>query len=174
MNIHKHARMTPHGRYLLVQGTRKQGLLVRQGAHAAGASERTAYKWLAHCRSGGTAALADRSLALRRCSHRLPSGRLAKVERFRRKRWTGPRIAREAGISLSTVGAVLRRPGPSPLSALEPKPPVVRHQRKRRGELIHIDTKKLARVIGLGHRSIGERSSQGVGPRRRPVIEKTL
>jgi len=52
----------------------------------------------------------------------------------------------------STVGGILRRLGLGKLAALEPKPPIVRHQRARPGELLHIDTKKLGRIAAVGHR----------------------
>jgi hypothetical protein len=38
------------------------------------------------------------------------------------------------------------------LAALEAKPVVVRYERQRPGELIHIDSKKLRRIAGIGHR----------------------
>ena len=60
----------------------------------------------------------------------------------------------------STVGAVLRRLGLGRLAALEPKPAVVRYERERPGELIHIDTKKLGRIDGVGHRITGDRRGQ--------------
>ncbi len=98
MNVHKHARMTKHGRLLLVQRVRHEGWPVRHAAEAAGVSERTAYKWLARFRGGGAAALDDRSSAPRRCPHRLSTERVAAVERLRRQRWTSPRIARRTGV----------------------------------------------------------------------------
>ncbi len=66
---------------------------------------------------------------------------------------------------VSTVGGILRRLGLGRLSALEPKPPVVRYQRERPGELIHIDTKKLGRIEAIGHRITGDRrdSKRGAG-----------
>jgi hypothetical protein len=76
---------------------------------------------------------------------------------------TGPQIARRLGMPRSTVGAILRRLGLGKLAALEPKPPVVRYERERPGELIHIDTKKLGRIDGVGHCITGDRRS----PRRR-------
>ena len=54
MNIHKHARMTSHGRLLLVQRIRAQGWRVAEAAAAAGVSVRTAYKWLARHRITAT------------------------------------------------------------------------------------------------------------------------
>jgi hypothetical protein len=38
------------------------------------------------------------------------------------------------------------------LAALQPKPAAVRYERQRPGELIHIDSKKLGRIEGIGHR----------------------
>jgi len=56
---------------------------------------------------------------------------------------------------VSTVGAILRRLGLGKLAALEPKPAVVRYQRQWPGELIHLDSKKLGRIAGIGHRITG-------------------
>jgi len=57
---------------------------------------------------------------------------------------------------VSTVGKVLRRRGLGKLAAPEAKPPVVRYQRERPGELIHIDVKKLGRIATVGHRITGD------------------
>jgi hypothetical protein len=61
-----------------------------------------------------------------------PAETSATIERLRRQRWTGPRIARALGRPVSTVGAVLRRLGLGRLSALEAKPPAVRYDAARR------------------------------------------
>jgi len=61
MNIHKNARLTPPGRLLLVQRVEGGGWGLAAAAIAAGISERQSYRWLARYRSGGAAALADRS-----------------------------------------------------------------------------------------------------------------
>lgn len=167
MNSHKNARMTTLGRVLLVERIEKQGWRVADAAAAAGVSERTAYKWLARHRSGGTAALQDRSSAPGPSARRVAPAVVAEIERLRRLRQTGPVIARSLGVARSTVGLVLRRLGLSRLALLEPKPPVVRYQRDRPGELIHIDTKKLGRIKGVGHRITGHHAgmhrSRGIG-----------
>jgi len=53
------------------------------------------------------------------------------------------------------------------LAALDPRPPVIRYERERPGELIHIDTKKLGRIDGVGHRitghHVGMNRSRGIG-----------
>uniref|UniRef100_UPI0012DFC0A0 leucine zipper domain-containing protein n=2 Tax=Zestomonas thermotolerans TaxID=157784 RepID=UPI0012DFC0A0 len=68
MNLHKHARLTPRGRALLVRRI-EQGLRVEDAAQAAGVSVRTAYKWLRRFRQEGEAGLADRSSRPRHCPH---------------------------------------------------------------------------------------------------------
>ena len=86
----------------------------------------------------------------------MPAARVAEIERRRRQRLSGPAIACQLAMPVSTVGGILRRLGLGKLSALEPKPPVVRYQRERPGELIHIDTKKLGRIVAVGHRITGD------------------
>jgi len=65
----------------------------------------------------------------------------------------------------STVAAVLKRLGLSRLKLLEPKEPIRRHERKRPGELVRLDTKKLGRIRGIGHRMTADRHkrARGVG-----------
>jgi transposase InsO family protein len=157
MNVHKNARLTPQGRLLLVERVTHQGWRVPQAAHAAGLSTSRAYRWLARYRDGGAAALADRSSAPQRSGNRTAAERVTEIERLRRQRLSGPAIAQQLGMPVSTVGKVLRRLGLGKLTALEPKPPVVRYQRERPGELIHIDVKKLGRIEAVGHRITGDR-----------------
>ena len=63
------------------------------------------------------------------------------------------------------MGLVLRRRGLGRLSTLDPKPELVRYQRERPGELIHLDIKKLGRIDGVGHRITGDRTrrARGIG-----------
>ena len=150
MNVHKNARLTPAGRVLLVQRI-DQGWSVARAAAAGGVSARTGYRWLGRYRSGDRQ-LADRSSAPRHCPHRLAAGQIAAVEQLRRERLTGQAIARALGMARSTVGLVLRRLGLNRLALLEPKPPVIRYERQRPGEMIHLDIKKLGKINGIGHR----------------------
>lgn len=156
MNMHKNARLTPSGRALLVDRI-VTGWRADAAAHAAGVSVRTARKWLKRHRQG--AGHADRSSAPRRCPHRTPSDQVVKIEQLRRERMTGPRIARTLGMARSTVGAVLRRLGLGRLSALDPKPAIIRYERDRPGEMIHLDIKKLGRFQRQGHRATGDRTA---------------
>jgi transposase InsO family protein len=82
---------------------------------------------------------------------------MGEVERLRRERMTGPAIARALGMARSTVGLMLRRLGLGKLKHLEPKPPVVRYEHSRPGEMIHLDIKKLGRFDAPGHRATGDR-----------------
>jgi transposase InsO family protein len=157
MNMHKNARLTPQGRLLLVRRITEQGWAVRSAADAAGLSERQAYRWLARYRAGGVAVLVDRSSAPKCCRHQVPAERVAEIEGLRRQRLSGPGIARQLAMPTSTVGGILRHLGLGKLAALEPKPPIVRYQRERPGELLHIDTKKLGRIEAIGHRVTGDR-----------------
>ena len=157
MNIHKNARLTPQGRLLLVERITDASWSVEQAAQAAGISVRQSYRWLARYRAEGAAGLGDRSSAPHRCQHRIADDRVSEIERLRRQRMSGPQIARQLRMPVSTVGGVVRRLGLNRLTALDEKPAVVRYERERPGELIHLDTKKLGRIEGVGHRITGRR-----------------
>jgi transposase InsO family protein len=60
----------------------------------------------------------------------------------------------------STVAAVLKRRGLERLARLTPKPAVIRYERSRPGELLHVDVKKLGRFRRMGHRVTGDRRGQ--------------
>jgi Integrase core domain len=55
------------------------------------------------------------------------------------------------------VHAILRRHHQSRLNLRE-REPVVRDERERPGELLHVDAKKLGRIVRPGHRLTGDRS----------------
>ena len=60
----------------------------------------------------------------------------------------------------STVGAVLCRLGLGRLSALKPKPKIIRYEREKPGQLIHINIRKLGRIDGIGYRITDDRTGQ--------------
>jgi len=159
MNVHKNARLTPSGRALLANRVMR-GWTVKSAAEAAGVSVRTAHKWLSRHRLGGERRHCDRSSAPRRCPRRTSPERTAQIEALRRQRMSGPQIARTLGMARSTVGVLLRRLGLGRLSALEPKPAIIRYERAAPGELIHIDIKSLGKIDGVGHRITGDRTGQ--------------
>ena len=66
---------------------------------------------------------------------------------MRRLRFTGAEIAELLDMPLSTVSGILTRIGTGSLGRLGLEP-AERYERERPGELIHIDVKKLGRIIG--------------------------
>lgn len=165
MNVHKNAKLTPAGRALLVERVLGEGQAVAEVAVGMGVSERTARKWLARYEAEGKRGLVDRSSRPRRSPRQLRPEVVGRIGRLRRRKWTGQQIAAELGLAISTVGVWLRRLGLGRLKYLEPKPVVVRYEKKRPGELLHLDTKKLGKIQGVGHRIHGDRRrrARGVG-----------
>jgi transposase InsO family protein len=84
-------------------------------------------------------------------------GKALLIVELRRRRMIQSRIARSVGVSASTVSRVLARAGLSKLSELAPAEPVLRYEHERPGDLLHIDTKKLGRIMQPGHRVTGNR-----------------
>ena len=166
MNSHKHARLTPKGRALLVGRVLDEGWSVGAASAAAGVSTRTGFKWLARFRSEGPAGLADRSSRPLRSPRSLAVQEQLELEGMRRMRWPLWRIAERSGRGIATVSRCMKRLGLSRLKSLEPPVPVVRYERAAPGELLHLDTKKLGRIDGVGHRITGDRAlnrNRGIG-----------
>lgn len=158
MNIHKNARLTPHGRALLVRRVLDGGLRVEEAAHASGVSVRTAYKWLQRFRAEGMAGLDDRSSRPKSCPHALPQAVQAQVIEQRRSRQTYRQISQHCGVGQSTIARWLRRAGLNRLAALEPAAPIVRYEYAEPGDMLHLDIKKLGRFHRPGHRVTAERT----------------
>jgi transposase InsO family protein len=171
MKLHANARTCPKSRRLLVTRIEEEGWSLMVAAEAAGISERTAAKWRGRWRAEGEAGLLDRSSAPRRRPTQLPADRLGAIEALRRLRMTAAEIAEALGMALSTVSRWLARIGLGKRSRLEPPEPPNRYERKRPGELIHVDIKKLGRIgrKGAGHRVLGpgqRQSQEKTGPKR--------
>jgi transposase InsO family protein len=166
MNAHKNARTTPFGRAVMVRRVLEEGCSVTAVAATFAISTRTVRKWLARFRSEGDAGLQNRSSAPHLVANKLPAPWLAMITRLRREyRMTGEEIAERLHLPRSTVAGHLARLGLGRLVALEPSEPARRYNRARAGELIHFDTKKLARFRRTGHRITGDRrhGSDGAG-----------
>lgn len=165
MNLHKHARLSPRGRALLVDRVLEHGLRVEEAAHAAGVSVRTAYKWLRRFREEGIAGLADRSSKPHRCPHATPPRVVEQLIERRRARQTYRQIAGDLKVAPSTTGRVLRRAGLHRLAELEPARPDNRYEHPAPGDLLHLDIKKLGRFWRPGHRLTKDRTgaSDGAG-----------
>jgi transposase InsO family protein len=155
---HRKAKLTPLGRRLLVERVTELGWPVRVAAESMGVSTATAHKWLRRFREEGPAGLVDRSSRPHRSPRQADAERVARVLTLRDERRWGPhRIGYQLGIARSSVYAILTRAGRNRLADIDrPTRAVVRYQRQRPGELVHIDVKRLARIPeGGGHRLLG-------------------
>lgn len=162
MNIHKLARLTPIGRELLVQRV-AAGVPVSVVAREAGVSRQTVYKWCRRADEAAPDALHDRPSTPHHSPRRLVRFRRRQIEKRRRQRWSCRRIAQYYDLPISTVVTEIRRLGLNRLSHLEPPRPVVRYERERPGELVHLDIKKLGRIGRVGHRIRGNRRTRVTG-----------
>ncbi|MFC7931937.1 IS481 family transposase [Streptomyces cinereoruber] len=159
---HRNARLTVHGRRILVERV----LAGRPVAHVAaemGISRPTAHKWVRRWRAEGDAGLHDRSSRPGRTPHRTPAAIEARVCHLRQSRNLGPaRIGPILGLPASTVHRILVRHGLNRLAWLD-RPtgePVRRYERLRPGELVHVDIKKLGNIPdGGGHKVLDRRSA---------------
>ncbi|CAL9357298.1 IS481 family transposase [Streptomyces sp. enrichment culture] len=145
---HRNARLTVHGRRLLVERVRS-GRPVAHVAAEMGISRATAHKWLRRWRAEGEAGLHDRLSRPHRTPHRTAAAVEDRICRLRQERKLGPaRIGPILGLPTSTVHRVLVRHGLNRLAFLDrPTGQIIRrYERSRPGELIHVDVKKLGRI----------------------------
>lgn len=126
-------------------------------AGMAGFSTRTGYKWMKRWRAEGDAGLQDRSSQPHRLARSHELGLVVEAVGRRRRGQAATRIAAELGVARSTVGFWLRRAGISRAAALQPKEPPNRYEHAAPGDLLHLDTKKLANFREIGHRATGIR-----------------
>jgi transposase-like protein len=163
---HRNARLTVHGRRLLVQRVRDEGQPIAHVARAMGVSRQCAHRWVARHDAEGDAGLEDRCCRPRTMSTRTSAEieqRVldARVEHRRGQDWLGP----ELGLPARTVSRILRRHDMPRLCELDPltgevirssKTTAVRYERDRPGELVHMDVKKIGRIPdGGGWRAHG-------------------
>jgi transposase InsO family protein len=166
MKLHPNAKTTPKSRALIVQRVEQEGWTVEKTAEAFGVSPRTVYKWRRRWQAAGLPGLADRSTRPQCSPGRTSRPQEERICRLRRdQRLPAIQIARKLRIARSTVGAVLRRAGLAQLEPAAPRAPVVRYERQRPGELVHVDIKSLGRIEGVGHRIHGDRRHRvkGIG-----------
>ena len=165
MKLHANARTCPHSRRLAVDRVERGGWTLRAAAEAAGVSVRTVSKWLRRYRDEGEQGLLDRCSAPGSVPLRTGESRVAVIASLRRLRMTGAEIAETLAMPASTVSGILTRIGLGKLWRLEPLEPPNRYERKRPGELVHVDVKKLGRIGRPGHRVNGDRRTRtrGIG-----------
>jgi transposase InsO family protein len=138
----------------LLAGRVRAGWTITAAARAVGISRQTGSKWWHRAERGWPV---DGTSAVRHQARQHPTEFVEQLCARRRELRVGPHVlAWESGLARSSVYAILRREGLDRLDRLEPRPPVVRYERDRPGELVHLDTKMLGRIgPGGGHRIHG-------------------
>jgi transposase InsO family protein len=165
MKLHANARTCPHSRRLAVDRVERDGWTLAAAAEAAGVSVRTVSKWRRRHREEGEQGLLDRCSAPASVPLRTGEERVAVIAALRRLRMTGAEIAETLEMPVSTVSGILTRIGLGKLWRLEPPEPPNRYEKRRPGELVHVDVKKLGRIGRPGHRVNGDRRTRtrGIG-----------
>jgi transposase InsO family protein len=159
--MHRNAKLTPLGRAEMVRRVVDQGVSVKDVAASYGICERTVRKWVK--RQAAAGGLEDRSSRPKSSPCRLPVETVKTIVELRRQRWTGARIAAHLGLSRATLSRCLRRAGLNRAADLEPVVPVIRYEKARPGEMLHLDIKKLGRIQRPGHRVTGSRKVRANG-----------
>jgi transposase InsO family protein len=158
--VHANAALSLRQRQRLI-GLVGRGKTISAAARLVGCSRQTASKWVGRHRRGE--GLTDRSSRPHRSPRRASASLERAVLKTRRELRAGPHpIGWELGVPISTVHAILRRHGVSRLNPAV-REPVIRYERERPGELIHIDVKRLGRIqrprdphTGLPHGTKGK------------------
>src|SRR3954470_23079076 len=146
---HPNASLTPEGRRKMVALVIDEKWSIEATAERFQLDAKTVRKWRDRFLTEGEAGLRDRSSRPHRSPNRTLARRRKRVVHLRRKRrWGADRIAHETGLAPSTVQAILNAAGVGRLDSGDraTKEPVVRYQRERPGELIHVDVKKIAAI----------------------------
>lgn len=157
MQVHARAPLSPIGRRRVVDRVRAETWSVTAAAEAAGVTERTIYRWLARFRDHGPQGLIDRPPIARHQPRKTSADRVSAICALRRLHMTAAEIAEVLWMPLSTVSAVLSREGLGKRSRLTAIEPPNRYERRAAGELVHIDIKKLGRIVVPGHAVTGNR-----------------
>ena len=160
---HGNARLTFHGRLLIVQRHQARWRHAHIAA-AMGISRKCVRTWIDRYAAEGEAGLHDRSSR----PHTMPTQTSEEVEQrvvaLRRRERRGPEwISVELGVPARTVSRILRRHHVPHLAACDPitgevirasKATAVPYERDRPGELVHMDVKKIGRIPD-GGRALG-------------------
>ena len=165
MNIHKNARLTLARRVEMMRDITQRGQTISVAALAHGVTPPTVRKWLGRYLALGEAGLVDASSRPANSPRAIEPAKALAIVELRRRRLTQARIALALSVSTSTVSRVLARAGLSRLADLQPSEPVVRYEHEAPGDMLHIDTKKLGRIVRPSHRVTGNRrdSVDGAG-----------
>jgi transposase InsO family protein len=170
---HVNARLTVHGRLLLVHRVRVQGRPVAHVAKELGVSRQCAHRWVARFDTDGEAGLHDRPSRPHTSPTRTSAEAEQRVLAARTEHRCGPiGLARHARVPAATCGRILRRHGVPRLADCDPlsgqpiravRRSPERYERDRPGELVHVDVKKLGRIPDGGGWKAHGRSEQVKG-----------
>jgi len=163
---HRNARLNVRGRVLLVERVLGLGRPIAHVAKELGVSRQCAQRWIGRYRREGVPGLHDRPCRPRRSPTRTAAAVEAQVLHVRREQRRGPAwIGTELGLPTRTVSAILRRHDVPHLADCDPltgtliraaRQTAQRYERRRPGELVHMDVKKLGRIpAGGGWRAHG-------------------
>lgn len=177
---HANARLTVHGRLLLVRRVVADQRPVAHVAKELGVSRQCAHRWVNRFRGEGVAGLVDLSSRPHRMPARTPALVEAAVIAARTTLRQGPdRLAVAVGVPARTITRILRRHGLPRLSECDPltgdvirtsKVTAVRYERARPGELAHMDVKKIGRIRdGGGWKAHGRQMGSTGQMKRNPV-----
>lgn len=173
---HRNARLTVHGRLLIVR-RRESGWKQAHIAAAMGVSRKCVKYWLDRYDAEGEPGLETRSSR----PHAQPTKTTPEVEQkvlaARAEHREGPDVlASKMGVPARTISRILRRHGMPYLRECDPmtgevirssKQTAVRYERERPGELVHMDVKKLGKIPdGGGWRAHGRAATQATKMKR--------
>jgi transposase InsO family protein len=167
---HANARLTVHGRRLLVARVVQDHRPVAHVAKELGVSRQCAHRWVRRFRTEGAAGLADRSSRpLRMPTKTSPDREQAVLNTRARLRFGPARLAVETGVPARTISRILNRHRMPPLAWLDPitgasiratRATANRYEHAHPGDLIHVDVKKLGRIPdGGGWRTLGREAT---------------
>lgn len=165
VHCHPNARLTPRGRATVFELV-EAGMTVTAACLAARVSRRFYYRWLPRWQAQRTEGLIDRSSRPRTSPTRLDAFVEATIVALRERTGWGPdRLARLLGLPAGTVHRVLRRQGCLDRRAgADRSTEVCRYEHTRPGGLLHLDTKRLGRIVDRpGHRATGDRRGRRRG-----------
>ena len=162
MHRHPNAVLTPRGRAKVFEAV-EAGMTVSAACLGAGISRRCYYRWLPRWQAERHRGLVDRSCRRRSSPQRLAVMDEAIVIALRKRLgWGADRLGAWLGLPASTCHRVLRRGGLVHTKAAPA--PVVRYEHEHPGDMIHLDTKRLGRIVdGPGHRATGNRKGRRSG-----------
>jgi len=173
---HANARLTVHGRRLIVQ-RHQQGWKQAHIAAAMGVSRKCVATWISRHAAEGEGGLANRSSRPRTSPRRTAPEVEEAVLRARVTDREGPDVlGPKVGVPARTVSRILRRHQMPYLRELDPmtgevirssKQSAERYERDYPGELVHMDVKKLGKIPdGGGWRAHGLAATQAAKGKR--------